>query len=327
MRPPVIIEQNHLHPEHGRHRRADGRLRSAGRAHVERLIEFVGLGPRRADGGALLRRHQPLDRRRFRRLRAQSKRDDAHRPGAAAGLADRHAQCRIVALADVARRNGRMVRAIEASAPANGYEGDPFRLDLMTSARLPRRWGLTWRKTYGVVTPDLAVAGRPRFSSRSSPANPEPPISEVPISSDRGRKTARVRRHAGLRFYNPIGSVHGGWAATLLNSRSAARSSPRSQRRGLDDARAQGQLCARLTKDTGLVRAEGRVIHRGRTVATSEGDSRTRGKLYAHATTTCMIFPAKGSTSSCRPATAAASSASARARRRAPPSARADCCA
>jgi acyl-coenzyme A thioesterase PaaI-like protein len=43
------------------------------------------------------------------------------------------------------------------------------------------------------------------------------------------------------------------------------------------------------------VRAEGRVVHRGRTVATSEGDLKDcAGKLYAHATTTCMIFPAKG---------------------------------
>jgi acyl-coenzyme A thioesterase PaaI-like protein len=42
------------------------------------------------------------------------------------------------------------------------------------------------------------------------------------------------------------------------------------------------------------VRAEGRVIHRGRTVATSEGYLKDgAGKLYAHATTTCMIFPAK----------------------------------
>jgi uncharacterized protein (TIGR00369 family) len=50
-----------------------------------------------------------------------------------------------------------------------------------------------------------------------------------------------------------------------------------------------------LTQETGLVRAEGRVIHRGRTVGTSEGDIKdSGGRLYAHATTTCMIFPAKG---------------------------------
>ena len=49
-----------------------------------------------------------------------------------------------------------------------------------------------------------------------------------------------------------------------------------------------------MNKDTGPVRAEGRIMHRGRTVATSEGDLKDRaGKLYAHATTTCMIFPAK----------------------------------
>ena len=49
-----------------------------------------------------------------------------------------------------------------------------------------------------------------------------------------------------------------------------------------------------LTKETGLVRAEGRVIHRGRTLGTSEGDIKDAGgKLYAHATTTCMIFPAR----------------------------------
>ena len=49
-----------------------------------------------------------------------------------------------------------------------------------------------------------------------------------------------------------------------------------------------------LTKDTGPVRAEGRIIYRGHMVATSEGDLKDRaGKRYAHATTTCMIFPEK----------------------------------
>jgi uncharacterized protein (TIGR00369 family) len=49
-----------------------------------------------------------------------------------------------------------------------------------------------------------------------------------------------------------------------------------------------------LTEEMGLVRAEGRIIHRGRTTATSKGQLRDRaGKLYTHASTTCMIFPAK----------------------------------
>jgi len=42
------------------------------------------------------------------------------------------------------------------------------------------------------------------------------------------------------------------------------------------------------------VRAEGRIIHRGRTVGTAEGEIKdSAGKLYAHATTTCMIFPTR----------------------------------
>jgi uncharacterized protein (TIGR00369 family) len=50
-----------------------------------------------------------------------------------------------------------------------------------------------------------------------------------------------------------------------------------------------------LSKDTGPVRAEGRVVRRGRSMATAAGEAKDgAGKLYAHATTTCMIFPAKG---------------------------------
>jgi acyl-coenzyme A thioesterase PaaI-like protein len=50
-----------------------------------------------------------------------------------------------------------------------------------------------------------------------------------------------------------------------------------------------------LTKDTGTVTAEARIVHGGRTLGTSEGYLRgAAGKLYAHATTTCIIFPAQG---------------------------------
>jgi uncharacterized protein (TIGR00369 family) len=53
-------------------------------------------------------------------------------------------------------------------------------------------------------------------------------------------------------------------------------------------------LVRMLTKDVGPVEAEGRIIHRGRTTAIAEGYLRDgAGKLYAHATTTCMIFSAK----------------------------------
>jgi uncharacterized protein (TIGR00369 family) len=98
------------------------------------------------------------------------------------------------------------------------------------------------------------------------------------------------------RHYNPIGTVHGGFAMTLLDSALAcAIHSTLAKGETYTTLEIKVNLVRPLTKDTGLVRAEGRVLHRGRTLGTSEGDIKdTDGKLYAHATTTCMIFPAKG---------------------------------
>lgn len=93
--------------------------------------------------------------------------------------------------------------------------------------------------------------------------------------------------------YNPMGSVHGGWVATLLDSAmgSAVMST-------LDAASAYTtmaftvHLVRGLTRDTGPVTAEGRVLHRGSRAATAEGKlTGTDGKLYAHATATCLIMP------------------------------------
>ena len=100
-----------------------------------------------------------------------------------------------------------------------------------------------------------------------------------------------------FRHYNPIGSVHGGFAMTLLDSAlGCAVHSMLSKGETYTTLEIKVNLVRPLTKDTGLIAAEGRILHRGRTVGTAEGDIKDRsGKIYAHATTTCMIFPAKGS--------------------------------
>ena len=97
------------------------------------------------------------------------------------------------------------------------------------------------------------------------------------------------------RHYNPIGTVHGGFAMTLLDSALAcAIHTTLAKGEAYTTLEIKVNLVRPLTKDTGPVRAEGRLIHRGRTLATSEGDIKdSGGKLYAHATTTCMIFPAR----------------------------------
>ncbi len=99
-----------------------------------------------------------------------------------------------------------------------------------------------------------------------------------------------------LRHYNLIDIAHGGLAATLLDSAlGCAVHSMLAKGETYTTLEVKLNLVRPLTSDTGPVLAEGRIIHRGRTVATSEGDLKDRtGKLYAHATTTCMIFPAKG---------------------------------
>jgi uncharacterized protein (TIGR00369 family) len=54
-------------------------------------------------------------------------------------------------------------------------------------------------------------------------------------------------------------------------------------------------LTRAITADTGLLRCEGRVIHSGKQVGTSEGRiTDAQGRLYAHGTTTCMVFEVKG---------------------------------
>jgi uncharacterized protein (TIGR00369 family) len=98
-----------------------------------------------------------------------------------------------------------------------------------------------------------------------------------------------------FRHYNPIGTVHGGFTASLLDSAlGCAIFTTLAKGEAWTTLELKFNMVRPLSKDTGLVRAEGRVIHRGRTVATSDGTVKDRdGKLYAHASTTCMIFPAK----------------------------------
>jgi uncharacterized protein (TIGR00369 family) len=95
--------------------------------------------------------------------------------------------------------------------------------------------------------------------------------------------------------YNPMGSVHGGWSATLLDSAmgSAVMSTldPSSAYTTMDFT---VHLVRGLTKDTGPVTAEGRVLHRGARPATAEAKLvDAGGKLYAHASTTCLVMPRK----------------------------------
>ncbi|NIA70754.1 PaaI family thioesterase [Pelagibius litoralis] len=94
------------------------------------------------------------------------------------------------------------------------------------------------------------------------------------------------------RHYNPLGTVHGGYAATLLDSAmGCAVHSTLQIGEGYTTMEFKVHLVRAMTEGVGDVLAKGAVIHRGRRSATAEAKLvDADGKLYAHGTTTCMIL-------------------------------------
>jgi uncharacterized protein (TIGR00369 family) len=91
---------------------------------------------------------------------------------------------------------------------------------------------------------------------------------------------------------NPLGTVHGGWAATLLDSAlGCSVHTMMPPGRGYTTAELSVNYVRGLTPRVVRVRAEGKVIHCGRQLATAEARLfGPDGTLYAHATTTCLVF-------------------------------------
>jgi uncharacterized protein (TIGR00369 family) len=97
----------------------------------------------------------------------------------------------------------------------------------------------------------------------------------------------------GEFLYNPIGVVHGGYAMTLLDSAmGCAIQTTLPQGEGYTSLETSVNFVRPITKETGPVRCEGKVLHRGGRIATAEGRlvAEKTGKLLAHGTTTCLIF-------------------------------------
>jgi len=91
---------------------------------------------------------------------------------------------------------------------------------------------------------------------------------------------------------NPLGTVHGGWIATVLDSAlGCAVHTMMPAGRSYTTAELSVNYVRAVTPQVQRVRAEGKVIHCGRQLATAEARLvGPDGKLYAHATTTCLVF-------------------------------------
>ena len=94
---------------------------------------------------------------------------------------------------------------------------------------------------------------------------------------------------------NPWGTVHGGLTAIILDScMGLAIQSMLDKGAGSTTLEFQISLVRAITADTGPIRAEGKVINCGRRVGTAEGRvTDAKGRLLAHGTTTCLIFPSQ----------------------------------
>ncbi|HYG54337.1 MAG TPA: PaaI family thioesterase [Burkholderiales bacterium] len=96
----------------------------------------------------------------------------------------------------------------------------------------------------------------------------------------------------GEQHYNPLGTVHGGLAMTLLDSAmGCAVHTHLPSGTGYTTLEAKTNLVRAITAATGKLRAIGTTVHVGKRIATAEGRLEdAAGKLYAHATTTCIVL-------------------------------------
>ena len=148
----------------------------------------------------------------------------------------------------------------------------------------------------GVARPEQ-VRGKSGLATMQAMLNGELPYAAIAKTLDfllieisEGR--AVFQGAPGPQHFNPMGTVHGGWFATLLDSAlGCAVHTLMPAGRGYTTAELSVNIVRALTPGVTRVRAEGTVLHCGRQLATA--DARLvgpDGKLYAHATTTCLVF-------------------------------------
>ena len=149
---------------------------------------------------------------------------------------------------------------------------------------------------YGLVPMDVmaSMPGLEFVRAVFASTLPQPPIMEAIEPFDCTADTGNVVLHSvpRLRHYNPIGSVHGGYAATLLDSAMGlAVHTTLAAGLGYTTLEFKVSFVRGMSETTGAIKTEGRVLSTGRRVATAEARiTDAKDRLLAHATTTCLVF-------------------------------------
>jgi uncharacterized protein (TIGR00369 family) len=150
---------------------------------------------------------------------------------------------------------------------------------------------------FGIVARDVAagMSGLAFLTGMLNRIYPAPPFTQTTgiwlVEAESGRVVFEAVPSAA--FYNPLGTVHGGWISALLDSAMGC---------AVHSMLPSGQLYTTVDmsvsfvrpvlKSTGKLRCEGKIIHSGSRIATADGrlwDS--AGRLVAHGSETCLVVP------------------------------------
>jgi uncharacterized protein (TIGR00369 family) len=159
---------------------------------------------------------------------------------------------------------------------------------------MKRQITATWSDPEALAAAGRAMSGLELLQAIRDGRLPAPPIARLLgfslVEADTGHVVFEVL--PGEQHYNPLGVVHGGLAMTLLDSAmGCAVHSHMPAGGGYTTLEAKTNLVRPITATTGPLRAIGKAVHVGKRVATAEGRLVDRaGKLYAHATTTCIVL-------------------------------------
>jgi uncharacterized protein (TIGR00369 family) len=153
---------------------------------------------------------------------------------------------------------------------------------------------LEWSDPMETLAAAAAASGLEYLRSIASGAVPPPPMARVMNmvidSVERGKVAFSAT--PGEEHYNPHGTIHGGFVATLFDTAlGCAVHSTLERGFGYTTLELHVNFVRAMTHETGRVRCEATVLHEGKRVSTAEAKLfDARGKLYAHATTTCLIL-------------------------------------
>jgi uncharacterized protein (TIGR00369 family) len=167
-------------------------------------------------------------------------------------------------------------------------------MSALPPAEAERQRTVTWKAPIVDVAKIASMSGL-EYLQYLIDANRPPPIAEL-LNFQLSRIGPGVAVFTGTPaeyHYNPIGVVHGGFAATLLDSAlGCAIHTTLKPGFAYTTVELKVNYVRPLLLSTGPVEAEGKVIHVGSRLGTAEARiTDPTGKLYAHGSTTCMIFP------------------------------------